>query len=158
MLHIHYVVNTQKNISNSGIVPNSNKDESDKPKMSKAKPESDIFTYILPSKAGSGSYAEELRRFRLFVSTQGVICQDIRHFGGQRIENEDPEMDHDGAWYLCLDLEVSLKPKSCIVYSAGYVVKHITIICPVLTVNFTLITWRNGSVEGEIKCGARTLI
>lgn len=134
MLLIYYVVNIQKSISNSGIVQtsNHNKDESNKPKMTTAKPESDIFTYILPSKAGSGSYADELRRFRLFVSTQGVICQDIRHFGGRRIENEDPEMDHDGAWYLCLDPEVSLKPKSCIVYSAGYVVKHITIICPIL--------------------------
>ena len=93
--------------------------------MTTKKAETDIFTYVEPPQAGGGSYGEELRRFRLFLSTQGVICQDIRHFGGAQNKDPNPELDHDGAWYLCLDPEASLQPKSCIVYSIGYVVVYI---------------------------------
>ncbi len=79
-----------------------------------------IFTYQEPPMAGRGTYEEELRRFRLFVSRRGVICQDIRHFGGQYKKGYDPpEYEPDGTWYLCLDPEASLTPKSCIVYSIG---------------------------------------
>ena len=100
---------------------NHNKEESNKA-------ETDIFTYMDPPKAGNGSHAEEYRRFRVFVVTQGVICQDIRHFGGKG--HGDPEKDHDGAWYLCLDPEVSLQRSSCIVYSIGYVVKYNLVLLP----------------------------
>ena len=82
----------------------------------------DIFTYKDPPMAGTGSYDEELRRYNIFMSTQGVICQNIRHFGGIYMKNKDPpEFDPDGSWYLCLDPEVSLRAGSCIVYSVGYV-------------------------------------
>ena len=80
----------------------------------------DIFSYIDPPIAGTGSYNEEMRRYDLFLSTQGVICRNIRHFGGQYRKNKNPPAyDPDGAWYLCLDPEVSLKRGSCIVYSIG---------------------------------------
>ncbi len=72
--------------------------------------------------AGKGTYEEELRRYRLFVSRHGVICTNIRHFGGHYgMGGSPPEQDPDGTWYLCLDPEASLTPKSCIVYSLGYV-------------------------------------
>ena len=88
--------------------------------MNQGKPASNIFTYIHPPEAGNGSYADELQRFRLFVSSQGVICQNIHHFGGRYFKKrKPPDDDPDGTWYLCLDPEVSLKPKSCIVYSIG---------------------------------------
>jgi hypothetical protein len=71
--------------------------------------------------AGTGSYDDEMRRYNLFMSSQGVICQNIRHFGGKYMKDKNPpEFDPDGSWYLCLDPEVSLWPGSCIVYSIGY--------------------------------------
>ena len=80
----------------------------------------DIFKYKDPPIAGTGSYADEMRRYNLFMSRQGVICQNIRHFGGKYIKDRNPpEYDPDGTWYLCLDPEVSLKPEYCIVYSIG---------------------------------------
>ena len=107
-------------------VANRSHDESDDkniPKLLLRKPPSDdIFKYKDPPIAGTGSYNEELRRFGLFTSSQGVICQNIRHFGGIYMQNQNPpEFDPDGSWYLCLDPEVSLRPGSCIVYSIGYV-------------------------------------
>ena len=72
--------------------------------------------------AGSGSYDEELRRYNLFMSSQGVICQRIRHFGGiYHTGKGPPEFDPDGSWYICLDPEVLLIPGRCVVYSIGYV-------------------------------------
>ena len=90
-----------------------------------AKPKSNIFTFVNPPKAGNGSYAQEFQRFKLFMSTQGAICQNIRHFGGKYGENRNPaDHDPDGAWNICLDPEVSLDSKSCIVYSVGYVAMY----------------------------------
>ncbi|XP_028397120.1 uncharacterized protein LOC114520958 isoform X3 [Dendronephthya gigantea] len=81
----------------------------------------DIFFYKDPPIAGRvGSYGEEMHRYDLFMSTQGVVCKNIRHFGGKYMKNKDPpEFDPDGTWYLCLDPEVGLTPGSCIVYSIG---------------------------------------
>ena len=80
----------------------------------------DMFTYKDPPPAGRGSDREENRRYRLFLSRHGAICQDIRHFGGRYMQGRDPpENEPDGTWYLCLDPEASLTPKSCIVYSVG---------------------------------------
>ena len=90
--------------------------------------ESEIFTYKDPPKAGTGSYDDEMRRYNLFMSSQGVICQNIRHFGGMYMQNKNPpEFDPDGSWYLCLDPEVALRPGSCIVYSIGYVLSYLII-------------------------------
>ena len=80
----------------------------------------DIFAYKEPPMAGKGTFEEEFRRLKLFLLRQGVICQNIRHFGGKyAIHFQPPEYDPDGAWYLCLDPEVGLTPGSCIVYSIG---------------------------------------
>ncbi len=80
----------------------------------------DMFTYKDPPPAGRGTDREEIRRYRLFLSRHGAICQDIRHFGGRYMQGRDPpEYEPDGTWYLCLDPEASLTPKSCIVYSVG---------------------------------------
>ena len=79
-----------------------------------------VEMHIEPDMAGSGNYEEELRRYNLFMSSQGIICQNIRHFGGMYMRFKDPpEFDPDGAWYLCLDPEIELKRHKCVVYSVG---------------------------------------
>ena len=79
-----------------------------------------MFAYKEPPVAGKGTYEEEMRRYRLFLYRHGVICTNIRHFGGHYRKGYDPpENDPDGAWYLCVDPEASLTPGSCIVYSIG---------------------------------------
>ena len=84
------------------------------------RPTDDLFKYVEPDMAGSGNYEEELRRYNLFMSSQGIICQNIRHFGGMYMRFKDPpEFDPDGAWYLCLDPEIELKRHKCVVYSVG---------------------------------------
>lgn len=79
-----------------------------------------IFTYKEPKVAGQGTFDEEMTRYKLHMSSQGVVCQNIRHFGGVYMKDKNPpEFDPDGMWYLCLDPEVKLKRGSCIVYSIG---------------------------------------
>lgn len=121
-MNVYYIAHIQKNISHSRSVLTSSHDENQRniSKITEAKPASNIFTYVHPPKAGNGSYVHELQRFRMFMSSQGVICQNIRHFGGKYfMKRKPPDDDPDGTWYLCLDPEISLDPKSCIVYSIG---------------------------------------
>ena len=114
----YYIAHIQKNNAQSRSVPNSN--DSNVSNKNRSKTAVDIFNYVDPPIAGTGSYAEEKRRYDLFMASQGVICQNIRHFGGKYMKDKNPpEFDPDGSWYLCLDPEVSLRPGSCIVYSVG---------------------------------------
>ena len=111
------IANIATNISHIKSVANRNPSH---PTSQPTAAQVDIFTYQEPPMAGKGTYEEELRRYRLSVSRHGVICQDIRHFGGVYGKGRDPpEYEPDGTWYLCLDPEASLTPKSCIVYSIG---------------------------------------
>ncbi|XP_028397116.1 methyltransferase-like protein 24 isoform X1 [Dendronephthya gigantea] len=101
----------------------SDKSRSEKISSNPTQPQAldDIFSYKEPPIAGRiGSYTEEMRRYDLFMATQGVVCKNIRHFGGVYRENKGPpEFDPDGLWNLCLDREVGLTRGSCIVYSIG---------------------------------------
>lgn len=117
---IDYFIHIVRVGTNVRSIANKGQSEKNFSKLLQPQALDDIFTYKVPPVAGTGSYDEEMRRYNLFVSSQGVICENIHHFGGTYMKNKDPpEFDPDGSWYLCLDPEVSLVPGSCIVYSIG---------------------------------------